>query len=121
MIAISSLGVTQIQFFNYINTEALLTVVIHLFWFSGIGLSLADEIAHELHQCYDVHFCVTCRSISKGEALKKSLQKYPIKVTLVRMNVESIKSVVNACKEIKEKYVQYEYYMFNSVLAFISQ
>jgi len=67
---------------------------------------LIDEVAHQLHRCYDVHICVACRNIKKGEALKQSLEKYPVKVTLVEMNVESVKSVLLASEEIKNKYVQ---------------
>ena len=41
--------------------------------------------------------------MTKGEELKRSLEKYSVEVTLVEMNVESIKSVLKACQEIKQK------------------
>ena len=66
---------------------------------------MSDQVARALHMNYDVHICITCRSMTKGQSLKQKLEKYPVKVTLVEMNVESVKSVVRACEEVKKRCV----------------
>lgn len=82
-----------------------LYVLILLNYFSGIGLGLVDEVANFVKDDSDINFCITCRNMKKGISLKTDLnQKYPtINVILVELNVESIKSVINGCKKIKER------------------
>lgn len=75
---------------------------------SGIGLALIKGFSERYSSSCKLHLCVTCRNLTKGRSLKMQLedQNTNVIVTLVKMDMNNIHSILNAADVIKEIYPQ---------------
>ncbi|XP_072367620.1 3-keto-steroid reductase/17-beta-hydroxysteroid dehydrogenase 7 isoform X2 [Scyliorhinus torazame] len=71
---------------------------------SGIGLALCERILSEDNQ---IHLCMACRNMQKAEAAKSELQlSHPgADISLLKIDVGNINSVIQAAKEIRQRKV----------------
>ncbi|GCC35060.1 hypothetical protein chiPu_0013540 [Chiloscyllium punctatum] len=70
---------------------------------SGIGLALCERILSEDNQ---IHLCMACRNMQKAEAAKSELLlTHPgADISLLKVDVGNVKSVIKAAEEIKQRY-----------------
>ncbi|XP_041064432.1 3-keto-steroid reductase isoform X1 [Carcharodon carcharias] len=70
---------------------------------SGIGLALCERILSEDNQ---IHLCMACRNMQKAEAAKSELLlSHPgADISLLKIDVGNINSVIKAAKEIRQRY-----------------
>ncbi|XP_078075461.1 3-keto-steroid reductase/17-beta-hydroxysteroid dehydrogenase 7 isoform X2 [Mustelus asterias] len=71
---------------------------------SGIGLALCERILSEDNQ---IHLCMACRNMKKAEAAKSELHlSHPgADISLLKIDVGNINSVIKAAKEIRQRKV----------------
>lgn len=76
--------------------------------FSGIGLSLLERLLLETRLQFLLRICILCRNVSKGEFVRSTLllSHKTADIELVKMDTGDIKSVLEAAKVIKEKWVK---------------
>jgi len=77
-------------------------LIFNFFLFSGIGLSLVEQLVANTNSKYHLHICLTCRNWQKGEQVRKKIQclNPNVDTKLVKMDVESIQSVIEASEKI---------------------
>ncbi|XP_072367619.1 3-keto-steroid reductase/17-beta-hydroxysteroid dehydrogenase 7 isoform X1 [Scyliorhinus torazame] len=80
---------------------------------SGIGLALCERILSEDNQ---IHLCMACRNMQKAEAAKSELQlSHPgADISLLKIDVGNINSVIQAAKEIRQRYQHVDYLYLNA-------
>ncbi|XP_069823513.1 3-keto-steroid reductase/17-beta-hydroxysteroid dehydrogenase 7 isoform X2 [Dendropsophus ebraccatus] len=80
---------------------------------SGIGLALCERL---LSQDNQIRLCLACRNMQRAEAARSALlSSHPAAdVGIVRMDVGSIKSVLQGAKSLKERYKQIDYLYLNA-------
>ncbi|MEJ1270319.1 hydroxysteroid (17-beta) dehydrogenase 7 [Cricetulus griseus] len=80
---------------------------------SGIGLALCNRL---LEEDDELHLCLACRNLSKAEAVRDALlASHPsAEVTIVQMDVSSLRSVVQGAKEVKQKFQRLDYLYLNA-------
>ncbi|XP_038650850.1 3-keto-steroid reductase isoform X3 [Scyliorhinus canicula] len=80
---------------------------------SGIGLALCERILSEDNQ---IHLCMACRNMQKAEAAKSELQlTHPgADISLLKIDVGNIHSVIQAAKEIRQRYQHVDYLYLNA-------
>ncbi|XP_067846776.1 3-keto-steroid reductase isoform X2 [Heptranchias perlo] len=79
----------------------------------GIGLALCERILSEDDQ---IHLCMACRNMQKAEAAKSELLlSHPgVDISLLKVDVGNINSVIKAAKEIKKRYQRLDYLYLNA-------
>ncbi|XP_072429701.1 3-keto-steroid reductase/17-beta-hydroxysteroid dehydrogenase 7-like isoform X1 [Chiloscyllium punctatum] len=80
---------------------------------SGIGLALCERILSEDNQ---IHLCMACRNMQKAEAAKSELLlTHPgADISLLKVDVGNVKSVIKAAEEIKQRYQHVDYLYLNA-------
>uniref|UniRef100_UPI00398EFD27 3-keto-steroid reductase/17-beta-hydroxysteroid dehydrogenase 7 isoform X2 n=1 Tax=Pristiophorus japonicus TaxID=55135 RepID=UPI00398EFD27 len=80
---------------------------------SGIGLALCERILSEDDQ---IHLCMACRNMQKAEVAKSELLlSHPeVNISLLKIDVGNINSVIEAAKEIKQRYQRLDYLYLNA-------
>ncbi|XP_078075462.1 3-keto-steroid reductase/17-beta-hydroxysteroid dehydrogenase 7 isoform X3 [Mustelus asterias] len=80
---------------------------------SGIGLALCERILSEDNQ---IHLCMACRNMKKAEAAKSELHlSHPgADISLLKIDVGNINSVIKAAKEIRQRYQHVDYLYLNA-------
>ncbi|KAM7336461.1 hypothetical protein ACRRTK_004954 [Alexandromys fortis] len=84
---------------------------------SGIGLALCSRL---LAKDDELHLCLACRNLSKAGAVRDALlASHPsAQVSIVQMDVSSLRSVVQGAKEVKQKNVVH---MFSTAEGLLTQ
>ncbi|XP_038204820.1 3-keto-steroid reductase/17-beta-hydroxysteroid dehydrogenase 7 isoform X2 [Arvicola amphibius] len=84
---------------------------------SGIGLALCSRL---LAEDDELHLCLACRNLSKAGAVRDALlASHPsAQVSIVQMDVSSLRSVVQGAKEVKQKNVVH---MFSTAEGLLTQ
>ncbi|MBN3316106.1 DHB7 reductase, partial [Atractosteus spatula] len=80
---------------------------------SGIGLALCERVL--LHNSR-IHLCLACRNMRRAEAARAGLLvAHPgADISILRLDVSSVKSVLEAAKEIKKRYQRLDYLYLNA-------
>ncbi|XP_038204819.1 3-keto-steroid reductase/17-beta-hydroxysteroid dehydrogenase 7 isoform X1 [Arvicola amphibius] len=80
---------------------------------SGIGLALCSRL---LAEDDELHLCLACRNLSKAGAVRDALlASHPsAQVSIVQMDVSSLRSVVQGAKEVKQKFQRLDYLYLNA-------
>nr|XP_048308880.1 3-keto-steroid reductase/17-beta-hydroxysteroid dehydrogenase 7 [Myodes glareolus] len=80
---------------------------------SGIGLALCNRL---LAEDEELHLCLACRNLSKAGAVRDALlASHPsAEVSIVQMDVSSLRSVVQGAKEVKRKFQRLDYLYLNA-------
>ncbi|XP_050014167.1 3-keto-steroid reductase/17-beta-hydroxysteroid dehydrogenase 7 isoform X1 [Alexandromys fortis] len=80
---------------------------------SGIGLALCSRL---LAKDDELHLCLACRNLSKAGAVRDALlASHPsAQVSIVQMDVSSLRSVVQGAKEVKQKFQRLDYLYLNA-------
>lgn len=80
---------------------------------SGIGLALCNRL---LAEDDELHLCLACRNLSKAGAVRDALlASHPsAEVSIVQMDVSSLRSVVQGAKEVKRKFQRLDYLYLNA-------
>ncbi|KAM4722643.1 3-keto-steroid reductase/17-beta-hydroxysteroid dehydrogenase 7 [Rhinophrynus dorsalis] len=80
---------------------------------SGIGLALCERL---LSQDDQIRLCLACRNMQRAEAARSALlTSHPrADVSILRMDVGNIKSVVKGAKELRERYERVDYLYLNA-------
>ncbi|XP_043941340.1 3-keto-steroid reductase/17-beta-hydroxysteroid dehydrogenase 7 isoform X2 [Protopterus annectens] len=80
---------------------------------SGIGLALCERI---LSEDSTIHLCLACRNLQRAEAARTTLiNSYPgADVCIQKVDVGSITSVLQAAKDLKERYRRIDYVYLNA-------
>ncbi|XP_033883742.1 3-keto-steroid reductase/17-beta-hydroxysteroid dehydrogenase 7-like isoform X2 [Acipenser ruthenus] len=80
---------------------------------SGIGLALCERLLTHNDQ---IHLCLACRNMQRAEAARTTLHtSHPgADISLLKVDVGSLQSVLEACKEIKHRYKKVDYLYLNA-------
>uniref|UniRef100_A0A8C6RKQ4 3-keto-steroid reductase/17-beta-hydroxysteroid dehydrogenase 7 n=2 Tax=Nannospalax galili TaxID=1026970 RepID=A0A8C6RKQ4_NANGA len=80
---------------------------------SGIGLALCKRL---LEEDDELHLCLACRNMSKAGGTRSALlADHPsAEVSLVRVDVSKLQSVVQAAEEIKKRFQRLDYLYLNA-------
>ncbi|XP_052246618.1 3-keto-steroid reductase/17-beta-hydroxysteroid dehydrogenase 7-like isoform X3 [Dreissena polymorpha] len=85
----------------------------------GVGLSLADRLLTEYR---NLHICLACRNEGRAEnAQHKLLRRHPgASVSVIIVDVSSVKSVLEAAERIKEKFQKIDFLYLNAGIMKVS-
>ncbi|KAM8930161.1 3-keto-steroid reductase/17-beta-hydroxysteroid dehydrogenase 7 [Pelodytes ibericus] len=80
---------------------------------SGIGLALCERLLSKDDQ---IHLCLACRNRQRAEAARMSLMSSHPKadISIVQVDVGSIKSVVQSARELRERYKRIDFLFLNA-------
>ncbi|XP_067893857.1 3-keto-steroid reductase isoform X4 [Heterodontus francisci] len=80
---------------------------------SGIGLALCQRLLSEDNQ---IHLCMACRNMQKAETAKSELLlSHPgADISLLKVDVGNISSVIKAAEAIKQRYEHLDYLYLNA-------
>lgn len=80
---------------------------------SGIGLALCERL---LSEDGEIQLCLACRNMQRAEAAQAALLlSHPgADINLIRVDVGNIKSVIEAAKEIKQRFQRLDYLYLNA-------
>ncbi|XP_053550055.1 3-keto-steroid reductase/17-beta-hydroxysteroid dehydrogenase 7 isoform X2 [Bombina bombina] len=80
---------------------------------SGIGLALCERLLSEDDQ---IRLCLACRNMQRAEAARFALlSSHPsADISILRVDVGNLKSVIQAAKELKERYQRVDFLYLNA-------
>lgn len=80
---------------------------------SGIGAALCERL---LHEDVGLHLCLACRNLEKANNTRnKLLSSFPnADISIVKIDVGNLKSVLHAATEIKKRYIVGGYFGWNA-------
>lgn len=80
---------------------------------SGLGLALCERL---LKEDDELHLCLACRNMAKAKVVHAQLlASHPCaEVTIVQVDVSSVRSVLQACQELKQRFQRLDYVYLNA-------
>ncbi|KAM4640942.1 3-keto-steroid reductase/17-beta-hydroxysteroid dehydrogenase 7 [Discoglossus pictus] len=80
---------------------------------SGIGLALCERL---LSQDDQIQLCLACRNVQRAEAARSALlsSHSSADISILKMDVGNIKSVLQGAKDLKERYQRVDYLYLNA-------
>nr|XP_002130850.1 3-keto-steroid reductase-like [Ciona intestinalis] len=90
---------------------------------SGIGLAFVKRLSMEFKRIYQLHICIACRNMTKGNVVKDELEfrHKGVTVDLVKMDVSNVQSVKCAAEQIRHLYTRLDYVYLNAGILPVSK